>query len=320
MIVMNQESGIPPCPVTGEPAIRLVQGVDARLLGALWRIVFRADPRSSFKGTRRFKLWESPTGLYFFDPMCAGDATFYGRFYQSRGMQSYLRNIDRGEFGIAASRISAGDRVLDVGCGFGTFRHRVPHARYTGLDPHFAGDPRENPWARAESLAEHLAGHENSYDAACAFQVVEHVEDPVGLVTEMARAVRPGGTIIVGVPHVPSAQTRIPNWLTNAVPHHLTWWTETALRALAAKAGLVDAQVHVSPWTRSDVFVYWMSRFSPVKARDRHYRHALAWHAAPLLAACPAYIASRLMPLPKPGSDEGVSLLLIAKRTAEPSA
>ena len=63
-----------------------------------------------------------------------------------------------------------------------------------------------------------------------------------------------------------------------------------------------------------DVFVHWLARFSPVKAGLRHYRHAAAWHLAPLAAALPAWIASRLMPLPAPGSDEGVSLLLVARR------
>ncbi|WP_238180548.1 class I SAM-dependent methyltransferase, partial [Methylobacterium haplocladii] len=252
---------VPRCPVTGEPAIRRVQVIDARLLTALWRILFRADPRPSFRGVGRFGLWESPTGLYFFDPMLAGDADFYARFYANRGMQGYLRDPDRGEFGLAAAEIRPGDRVLDVGCGFGTFRHRVPDARYTGLDPHFAGDPATNPWARAESLADHLVAHEGTYDVACAFQVMEHVEDPAGLLAEMARAVRPGGKVVVGVPHVPSAPTRVPNWLTNAVPHHLTWWTERALNDLALRSGLVVPKVQASPWARSDVFVYWLDRF-----------------------------------------------------------
>ena len=310
---------IPLCPVTGEPAARLVQRIDARLLTALWRILFRADPRPSFKGTSRFGLWQSPTGLYFFDPMRAGDADFYARFYRSRGMQGYLRDPDRGEFALAAAQIGAGERVLDVGCGFGTFRHCVPRARYTGLDPHFAGDPAENPWAKAETLAEHLAACEGAYDAACAFQVMEHVEDPAGLMVEMARAVRPGGRVLVGVPHVPSAPTRVPNWLTNAPPHHLTWWTEEALKALARRAGLVDPAVQATPWAKSDVFVYWLDRFSFVTARARHFRHAFAWYAAGLLAVAPAYAASRLMPLPAPGSDEGVSLLLTARRPEAPA-
>jgi hypothetical protein len=134
----------------------------------------------------------------------------------------------------------------------------------------------------------------------------------------MARAVRPGGLVIAGVPHVPSAQSRIPNWLTNAVPHHLTWWTAPALEALARRAGLTDPVVRESAWSRSDVFVHWMARLSPVRCRIRHYRHAWGWYAAALLGALGGAVAAPLLPLPKPGADEGVALLLVARRPADP--
>lgn len=302
----------PLCPVTGEPAIRLVQWVDARLLTALWRILFRADPSSSFGDVRRFGLWESPTGLYFFDPPRAGDAAFYGAFYRNWGMRRYLRDPDRDEFRVAATLVREGESVLDVGCGAGIFRTHVPRARYVGIDPHFEGPVPD--WARAESLESHLAAHEGRYDVACAFQVAEHVADPVGLARLMARAVRPGGRVILGVPHVPSAQTRIPNWLTNAVPHHLTWWTSASLAALAGRAGLVEAEIRVSHWSRSDVFVHWMAALTPLRCGDRHFRHGWRWYAAGLLGACGAALATPLLPLPKPGSDEGVALLLVARR------
>ncbi|GJD53423.1 Ubiquinone biosynthesis O-methyltransferase, mitochondrial [Methylobacterium crusticola] len=303
----------PLCPVTGAPAVRRVQWVEARLLAALWRIVYRVDARPSFRGVERFGLWESPTGLYFFDPMREGDAGFYAGFYRNRFMRRYLRQSDRDEFRVAAGHVRPGDRVLDVGCGFGAFRHHVPQAEYLGLDPHFAGG-EARAWARAEPLGEHLAAHAGRYDVVCAFQVLEHVADPAGLMAEMARAVRPGGKVVVGVPHVPSAQGRIPNWLTNAVPHHLTWWTAPALEALARRAGLVDPAVGASAWSRGDVFVHWMARCSPVRCRDAHYRHAWSWYAAGLLGALGGGLASLVLPLPEPGSDEGVALLMVATR------
>jgi hypothetical protein len=52
----------------------------------------------------------------------------------------------------------------------------------------------------------------------------------------MVEATKPGGLLCVGVPHIPSAITRIPNFLINAPPHHLTWWTRTALTDLAKSA------------------------------------------------------------------------------------
>src|SRR6202022_1414535 len=109
----------------------------------------------------------------------------------------------RHEFLIAARRIEAGARVLDVGCGFASFRSCVPQATYTGLDPHFAeGGAIEG--VCNETLARDLVEHAGSYDAVCAFQVLEHVKAPATLFAQMVQAVKPGGPIFVGVPHVPS--------------------------------------------------------------------------------------------------------------------
>jgi len=307
----------PPCPVTGEPALRLVQWVSARLLIDLWRHTFRVDVRPSFRGTTRFGLWESPTGLYFFDPMRQGDAGFYTSLYARLNIRHYPREgHPRAEYRLAARAIAPGQSVLDVGCGFGAFRHEVPHARYTGLDPHFSGEPGAD-WARIETLSDHLGSHAGAYDVCTAFQVLEHVEEPVAMVIEMVRAVRPGGRVILGVPHVPAAHTRLPNYLINAVPHHLTWWTRDALIAVAHRAGLVNPRVETAPWADVDGLIYWMERCSPVKARDRHYRHAWSWHASALLGFLGGYVMWKLRPVPKARrGDEGASLLLVADKPA----
>ncbi|MDR7036064.1 SAM-dependent methyltransferase [Methylobacterium sp. BE186] len=319
----------PPCPITGEPARRLVQWVSAKLLVELWHRILQVDVRPSFAGTTRFGLWESPTGLYFFDPMLEGDASFYNAFYrvlddaEPRGLTGRLRrlatalglpsrNTPRAEFRLAANHLSPGDSVLDVGCGPGVFRHLVPGGRYTGLDPHFGADPGQ-PWASPETLSEHLRSGARAYDVVSAFQVLEHVARPVAFLSEMAQAVRPGGTVIVGVPHVPSAATRIPNYLVNALPHHLTWWTAEALRAIAARVGLVDAQVETIPWSELDNFIYWMARCSPVKCQQRHYAHRWSWHASALLGLGGALAIQCLRRAP-PINDEGVGLLLVARK------
>jgi hypothetical protein len=130
----------------------------------------------------------------------------------------------------------------------------------------------------------------------------------------MARAAKPGGAVIVGVPHVPSAQTRIPNYLVNAIPHHLSWWTETALREAASRVGLVDATVQIAPWGRIDSMVYWIARCSPVRCRDRHYRHAWTWHASALIGLAGGFAIAKLRPAaPKSANIEGAGLLLVAK-------
>jgi SAM-dependent methyltransferase len=305
----------PLCPITGEPAIRRVQWVSADLLADLWRYQFRVDARPSFRGVKRFGLWQSPTGLHFFDPMLEGDAAFYGRLYRTIGERRPPANGQyRGDCNLAAKYVADGDRVLDVGCGFGAFRHVVPKARYVGLDPHFAAEARED-WVRAETLPEHLHDNAAAYDAACAFQVLEHVARPVEMLRDMARAVRPGGKVIVGVPHVPSAHTRIPNFLINGPPHHLTWWTRRALVVAAQRAGLVNTRVEVAPWTRVDSIIYWIDRCSWVRDQGLHYRHSWSWHAATMASFLAGFTMSKLRPVPRPPADDkGAALLLVARR------
>jgi SAM-dependent methyltransferase len=306
----------PRCPVTGEPATRLVQWVDAGFLAALWRIACRTDARSSFAGQDRFGLWESPTGLYFFDPMLPGDHQFYTQFYDwmiARGMSF---DAVRDNWRLAARRIEPGNRVLDVGCGWGSFRTVIPQAEYTGLDPHFAGT---TPSVRGESLSDHLLEHAGSYDVVCAFEVLEHVAAPVELFAQMTRAVRPGGLIIISVPYVPSSMTRIPNFLLSAPPHHLTWWTERALRALAAGCGVSVESVEQARWTEIDSSTYWMARFSLIRCREIHYRHALWWHAAGVITFCVGVLAQAIKKVPK-RADDGPMLVMVARKSTRTTA
>jgi SAM-dependent methyltransferase len=302
----------PLCPVTGEPAVRLVQWIDAQLLIELWRIVFKVDAKPSFGSTAQFGLWQSPTGLYFFDPGLEGDHDFYMQFYRFLiGRKIWAGEAIRNEFQRAATRIKPGDRVLDVGCGAATFQRAIPQARYVGLDPTFASSIEG---VRGETLADHLRENASAYDAVCAFQVIEHLSAPVQMFSDMVRAAKPGGLVIIGVPHVPSALTRIPNFLINAPPHHVTWWTKPALAALAARGGVAVETIENVDWNEYDSLIYWVSRCCPVRCRDIHYRHAWSWHAAALIGLGLGRLMHALIPRPKT-RDEGAGLLLVARRT-----
>src|SRR6195256_2026269 len=193
----------PPCPVTGEPAVRLVPWVKSRFFLDLWRYGLRVGARSSIGKVERLGPVEPPAGLHFFDPMIEGDHTFYTQFYaHAIERRLWARECIREEFRLAARSIAPGARVLDVGCGFAEFRRVIPHATYTGLDPHFASESSDVD-VRNESLRTHLVENRGAYDAVCACQVIEHLREPTAMFADMVQAAKPGGLLIVWVPPRP---------------------------------------------------------------------------------------------------------------------
>ena len=302
----------PLCPITGEPAIRHVQWVKARWLSRMWKIAHGVDA-SELADVKYFGLWESPTGLYFFDPMVEGSHRFYEQYYAWLLRHNlWTRESIREEFRLAARHVKAGDRVLDVGCEFASFRKVLPpNARYVGLDPHF-GESSFVEGVLNETLAEHLVGNARSYDVVCSFQVIEHLSSPATMFADMMQAVRPEGLVIVGVPHVPSALTRIPNFLLNFPPHHLTWWTEGALTALSERNGATIESIQHVPWSPTDSLMCWMERCSPFHCTDIHFRNRLSWYAVPLIGFLGGQVMDAVRKTPEM-DDEGVGLLLVAR-------
>jgi SAM-dependent methyltransferase len=301
------------CPITGEPAT-LVQEVPAGLLRGLWRWSFGVDPTPP--PPARTGVYRSPCGLVFFAPAQEGDGAFYEALYRRLDAGGRLRAAgrDRAEYPHAAARIRAGDTVLEVGAGAGAFARLVPGARYVGLDPNPGAYTDRAADLRAESLADHAAAHPAAYDAAVAFQVIEHVADPLALAADMARCVKPGGLVMLGAPVWPSAMTAIPDFVFNAPPHHLSWWREPAMRALADRLGLAVEETRLLPPVPAQPLIHWMGRLAPLKAPPDGpwFAAKRSWYAALALAAVLGRIASAVLPLPRHAAP--MFVLLVARK------
>ena len=297
----------PVCPLTGEPAKRLIQPVSSKLLSGLWRAGFRVSTTGLLGDVRRFGLWESPCGLAFFDPMIAGDAAFYARLYRRLKLHDVLggAGVDRPEFLRAAELVPDGALVLDVGGGEGGFRQFLPQARYVGFDPHASAGNA----IHAETLPDHARSHAATYDVVCAFQVIEHVADPLDFVRHMVACLKPGGRLIIGVPHWPSPMTAIPNFAFNAPPHHLSWWTAGALRTLAARVGVAADEVGTLRVGSHESVLYWMGRLSPKLTGTRFFRAHWTWYLALAWAWAAGRVADRFL---SPPQDAERMILLMA--------
>ncbi len=97
-------------------------------------------------------------------------------------------------------------RVLDAGCGGGWFAAELAAAGFSVVGVEVAEEPLRRARARAPAARFVLAGAgelpfaDASFDGAWLGEVVEHVQDVVGLLEEVARVLVAGGRLALSTP------------------------------------------------------------------------------------------------------------------------
>ena len=103
-----------------------------------------------------------------------------------------------------------GRRLIEVGCGAGFFLKAAERAGWQveGIElsaeaSRFAIERLELPIRRER--AEDAPIGPASFDAAAMFDVIEHLFDPRAVLAAIARALAPGGTLVISTPNIDSA-------------------------------------------------------------------------------------------------------------------
>lgn len=155
-------------------------------------------------------------------------------------------------------------RLLEIGCGRGELLSGAREVGWTvaGIDATAWDDaepdiPVEN--ARAE-VAESLNA-KGRYDAVLLAAILEHVEDPVALLSRVKHALAPGGLVFIDVPNECSLWTRVGNgylrargrdWVLNLSPtfppYHVVGFCPHSLRLLLRKVGFDVITLKTSAW------------------------------------------------------------------------
>ena len=98
-------------------------------------------------------------------------------------------------------------RVLDVGCGEGHFAAELAHAGLHVVGVDVAEEPLRRARARHPDLDLRVVPLEGrwpladaSFDLVWAGETIEHVADTAGLLSEMRRVLRSGGTLLLSTP------------------------------------------------------------------------------------------------------------------------
>jgi ubiquinone/menaquinone biosynthesis C-methylase UbiE len=105
------------------------------------------------------------------------------------------------------AHVSAGDRVLDIGCGEGRFTRALVDAGCETLGIDVAEEPLRRACARDPGLDLRrvepdapLPLPDASFDAVWASEVIEHVPDTASWLSEVRRVLRPGGRLLLSTP------------------------------------------------------------------------------------------------------------------------
>lgn len=193
----------------------------------------------------------SESGYRFFHPpSLAGEADFYEEIYDPKADHDIVDPDYREwseEYQYAFDRIVPGERLLDVGCGFGYFLRRATEkASVTGIDgSKFAQSHCEELGLNVHlgSVSDYRERFASSFDTVTSFQVLEHVYDVRGFMTDLISLVKPGGRLILAVPNNEPYLRRFDPYNTwNCPPHHVGLWNRESLERMANLFGLVATE------------------------------------------------------------------------------
>ncbi len=130
---------------------------------------------------------------------------FFSRANESKGpVLRFLNSVQRGE-----------GRLLDVGCGIGSFLSLAEkHFETYGLDISFfaikqAKKNTEKTFLRQGSCEDVLPFQDDFFDVVTAFDLLEHLARPERTVKEVARVLRPGGYFVMSTPNLNSLGVKL---------------------------------------------------------------------------------------------------------------
>ncbi len=146
--------------------------------------------------------------------------------------------------------LGRGSSVLDIGCGpgFFLFALRLHCFEPLGVDCASAAlEPLQNAgFGVWNGDVKTVARHHAAPAAITLFEVLEHVSDPVSFLSEI-RSTFPAAPLFISVPSPRRASLRKIREPADYPPHHLTRWTESALKIVLKRAGYAQVQVLFFP-------------------------------------------------------------------------
>lgn len=216
---------------------------------------------------RSYSIYEcSGCDLQHAYPMQAASAEYYQTQYNNLLASFLSGNIHPGyrflvkKIRDATRRYLSPDqrRVIDVGCGPGYLLLDLQENGFEclGIDfnPAAIRVAREHFHVPAEIASlEEIATWKLRFDLALLSHVLEHVEDPLGLLKKIRQILYPRGVLVIELPnrnrsrHRDSLRKGKLSW-GEYPPHHLTFWSVAAISNVLVRAGYSILECRPRPY------------------------------------------------------------------------
>jgi 2-polyprenyl-3-methyl-5-hydroxy-6-metoxy-1,4-benzoquinol methylase len=173
--------------------------------------------------------------------------------------------LDRLKFRSILARTGEPATFVDIGCGDGRYldlfaRRGMPKSRIYGLE--LSEKPivelrKRGYQAFRRRVEDCVEIPDGTIDLATMFHVIEHVGDPAGVISKLARWLTPGGHLVIETPNIDSWDARLFKdrwWGGYHIPRHWTLFQAESLAHLLRAGGL--EVVHVAYQTGHSFWMY----------------------------------------------------------------
>ncbi|WP_166482318.1 class I SAM-dependent methyltransferase [Scytonema sp. UIC 10036] len=223
-------------PLTGSNHVVVEEEIDSQIIKNLYLQEYNIDVSDYFKEVESVKICRClDTDYRFYYPLTlAGKDELYRELQKIEGYYS----SGKWEHQVAINFIPADCLVLEVGCGNGKFLEILEQKgiNYIGLelnDDAVRDAQKIGLCVQNQTIQEHAKINADKYDIVCLFQVLEHIVEVESFLKACIAVLKPGGKLIIGVPHNNPYLLKHDKYFTlNLPPHHMGLWNAKSLANL----------------------------------------------------------------------------------------
>lgn len=237
---------------------QLVTALCAVCAGDKSSLVFQARDSDGLSSERFSIVRCAACGMAYVSPRPAGAALarYYVRGYydkpgeDSGGVGRWLGRLFMTERALKAAAARPAGRILDIGCGEGTFLAAMSRRGWDCWGVEVSAEGAARASARPElrvfnAPLEECGLAPKTFDLVTLWHSIEHVEDPAALLRQVAGLVKDDGRILLAFPNAASWDFRVfrARWFHLDPPRHLHYFSPTTMDRLLEASGLRTIRV-----------------------------------------------------------------------------